>query len=221
MVRNSADHGLEGPEERERAGKAPIGTVRLSAFHEGGHIIIEISDDGRGINTAKVRAKILERGLATAEEVAAMDDASVNQHIMKAGFSTAEKVTKVSGRGVGMDVVRANIEKIGGTVEFRSVFGQGSTFTIKIPLTLAIISSLIVESGQERFALPQISVNEVVRISERSDYRIESLKGAPILRLRNRLLPLINLAEQLNLGDKERSLASCAEYVRGLCRRVP
>lgn len=203
MVRNSADHGLEGPEERERAGKAAIGTVRLSAFHEGGHIIIEISDDGRGINTAKVRAKILERGLATAEEVAAMDDASVNQHIMKAGFSTAEKVTKVSGRGVGMDVVRANIEKIGGTVEFRSVFGQGSTFTIKIPLTLAIISSLIVESGQERFALPQISVNEVVRISERSDYRIESLKGAPILRLRNRLLPLINLAEQLNLGDKE------------------
>lgn len=203
MVRNSADHGLEGPDDRVSAGKDPTGTVRLSAFHEGGHIIIEISDDGRGINTAKIRAKIVERGLATAEEVAAMDDASVDQYIMRAGFSTAEKVTKVSGRGVGMDVVRANIEKIGGTVEFRSIFGQGSTFKIKIPLTLAIISSLIVESGQQRFALPQISVNEVVRISERSDHRIESLKGAPILRLRNRLLPLISLAEHLNLGDKE------------------
>jgi len=199
MVRNSADHGLERPEDRLSAGKEEVGTVRLSAFHEGGHIIIEIADDGRGINTEKVRAKILERGLATSEEVAAMDDNAVNQFIMRAGFSTAEKVTKVSGRGVGMDVVRSNIERIGGTIEFRSVFGQGSTFTIKIPLTLAIISSLIVESGDERFALPQIAVNEVVRISERSEHRIEALKGAPILRLRNRLLPLVNLSDLLGL----------------------
>ncbi len=201
MVRNSADHGIERPDDRATAGKDVTGTIRLSAFHEGGHIIIEISDDGRGINTAKVREKIIERGMATAAEVAAMDDATVNQYIMRAGFSTAEKITKVSGRGVGMDVVRANIEKIGGTVEFRSVFGQGSTFTIKIPLTLAIISSLIVECGEEKFALPQIAVNEVVRISERSEHRIESLKGAPILRLRNRLLPLVNLSELLNLED--------------------
>jgi len=201
MVRNSADHGLERPEDRLAAGKEEIGTIRLSAFHEGGHIIIEIRDDGRGINTEKVRAKILERGLATADEVAAMDDNMVNQFIMRAGFSTAEKVTKVSGRGVGMDVVRSNIEKIGGTIEFKSIFGQGSTFTIKIPLTLAIISSLTVRCGEQRFALPQIAVNEVVRISERSAYRIESLKGSPVLRLRESILPLVNMSELLGLDN--------------------
>ncbi|MGE3334661.1 MAG: chemotaxis protein CheA [Rhodospirillaceae bacterium] len=205
MVRNSADHGLERPEDRVAADKDEVGTIRLSAFHEGGHIIIEISDDGRGINTEKVRAKIVERGLATADEVAAMDDAVVNQHIMRAGFSTAEQVTKVSGRGVGMDVVRSNIEKIGGTVEFKSVFGAGSIFTIKIPLTLAIVSSLIVQAGEERFALPQIAVNEVVRISQRSEHQIEALRGAPILRLRNRLLPLVSLGDLLGVKDGKTS----------------
>lgn len=202
MVRNSADHGLERPEDRRKAGKDEVGTIRLSASHEGGHIIIEIVDDGRGINTEKIRAKIIERGLASAEAVAAMDDHTVNQYIMGAGFSTAEKVTKVSGRGVGMDVVRSNIEKIGGTLEFKSTFGQGSVFTIKIPLTLAIISSLIVVSGGERFALPQIAVNEVVRVSDRSENKIEALKGAPILRLRDRLLPLVNLSELLQIDAK-------------------
>ncbi len=201
MVRNSADHGLEQPADRIASGKEETGTIRLSAFHEGGHIIIQIVDDGRGINTARVRDKILERGLATPAEVAAMDDNAINQFIMRAGFSTAEKVTKVSGRGVGMDVVRSNIERIGGTIEFFSAFGKGSTFTIKIPLTLAIVSSLIVVAGEERFALPQIAVNEVVRVSERSDHRIESLKGAPILRLRDRLLPLVNLSSLLSLDD--------------------
>lgn len=200
MVRNSADHGLERPEDRLAVGKDEIGVVRLSAFHEGGHIIIEIMDDGRGINTEKVRAKIIERGLATAGEVAVMDDNAINQFIMRAGFSTAEKVTKVSGRGVGMDVVRSNIEKIGGTVEFKSVFGQGSTFTIKIPLTLAIISSLTVQCGEQRFALPQIAVNEVVRISERSEYKIEALKGSPVLRLRESILPLVSMSELLGLN---------------------
>jgi len=201
MVRNSADHGLERPEDRRNAGKQDVGTISLSAFHEGGHIIIEIKDDGRGINTEKVRAKIVERGLASADEVAAMDDDTVNLYIMRAGFSTAEKVTKVSGRGVGMDVVRSNIEKIGGTIEFKSVFGQGSTFTIKIPLTLAIISSLIVTCNEQRFALPQIAVNEVVRISERSEYRIESLKGSPVLRLRENILPLVSMSELLGLNS--------------------
>ena len=203
MVRNSADHGLEQPADRKANGKDETGTIRLSAFHEGGHIIIQIVDDGRGINTAKVREKIIERGLASSAEVAAMDDNTVNQYIMRAGFSTAEKVTKVSGRGVGMDVVRSNIERIGGTIEFFSVFGKGSTFTIKIPLTLAIVSSLIVVAGQERFALPQIAVNEVVRVSERSEHRIESLKGSPLLRLRERLLPLVNLRQILALDDDE------------------
>lgn len=203
MVRNSADHGLEIPQDRLKQGKDEVGTIRLSASHEGGHIIIVIEDDGRGINTEKVRQKILDRGLATESEIADMDDSQVNQYIMRAGFSTAEKVTKVSGRGVGMDVVRSNIEKIGGTVEFSSVYGKGSIFTIKIPLTLAIVSSLIVLSGGERFALPQIAVNEVVRISERSENKIESLKGAPILRLRERLLPLVNLSELLQIEGAE------------------
>ncbi|TAL00924.1 MAG: chemotaxis protein CheA [Rhodospirillaceae bacterium] len=202
MVRNSADHGLETPDERLAGGKHETGTIRLSAFHEGGHIIIEIADDGRGLNTERIRAKIVERGMATSEEAAAMDESQVNQFIMKPGFSTAEKVTKVSGRGVGMDVVRSNIEKIGGTIEFRSAFGLGSTFTIKIPLTLAIISSLVVQCGGERFALPQIAVNEVVRISERSEHRIESLKGLPVLRLRDSLLPLINLRQILKLDGE-------------------
>jgi len=203
MVRNSADHGLETPEERRLANKPESGTIYLSAAHEGGHIIIEISDDGRGINTERVRAKVLERGLATADELAAMDDKQVNKFIMRAGFSTAEKLTKVSGRGVGMDVVRSNIEKIGGTVEFESIYGQGSTFTIKIPLTLAIISSLIVVSGGERYALPQIAVKEVVRVSRRSEHLIESLNRVPVLRLRDQLLPLVNLRSLLNVGSEE------------------
>jgi two-component system chemotaxis sensor kinase CheA len=221
MVRNSADHGLEGPEDRLAAGKTENGTIRLSASHEGGHIIIQIADDGRGLNTAKIRTKVIERGLATADEVAAMDDAQVNQFIMKPGFSTADAVTKVSGRGVGMDVVRSNIEKIGGTIEFVSVYGKGSTFTIKIPLTLAIISSLVVECADQRFALPQIAVNEVVRISERSEYKIESLKGAPVLRLRENILPLVNLSEVLDLAGETRGWTPGANTFDGyvvVCR---
>lgn len=202
MVRNSADHGLERPEDRIAGGKGETGTIRLSAFHEGGHIIIEIADDGRGLNSEKIKAKLLEKGLATAEELGRMSEADIQAFIMKPGFSTAEKVTNVSGRGVGMDVVRSNIEKIGGTIQFISTLGKGSTFTIKIPLTLAIVSALIVKSGKNRFAIPQIVVQEVVRASSRSDYRIETLKGAPVLRLRNRLLPLVDLASTLKLSDK-------------------
>lgn len=211
MVRNSVDHGLETPADRLAAGKDEEGTIRLSAHHEGGHIIIEIADDGKGLNTEVIRGKIIEKGLATPEEVEQMDDDQVNQHIMKPGFSTAKAVTKVSGRGVGMDVVRSNIEKIGGAVEFTSTYGEGSVFTIKIPLTLAIIAALLVESGGERFAIPQIAVSEVVRISQRSDYRIESLKGSPVLRLRNRLLPLVDLSASLGLSEPHDS-SEAAEH---------
>ena len=200
MVRNSADHGLEGPEERRAAGKSETGTVRLSAFHEGGHIIIEIADDGRGLNVERIKAKVLERGLATDSEVASMTESQIQQFIMKPGFSTAEKVTNVSGRGVGMDVVRSNIEKIGGTVQFTSVYGQGSTFTIKIPLTLAIVSALIVQSGGERFAVPQLAVQEVVRVAPGGEHKIERLKDMAVLRLRNRLLPAVSLNALLGLG---------------------
>lgn len=204
MVRNSADHGIEPPEDRKHAGKPETGSITLNAFHEGGHIIIEIADDGRGLNTDRIRAKCLERGLATETDLAAMSDRQVQQFIFKAGFSTAEKVTNVSGRGVGMDVVRTNIETIGGTIEFQSTAGKGSSFTIKIPLTLAIVSGLIVACGGERFAIPQISVLELVRIAEGSAHGIETIDAAQVLRLRDRLLPLISLSNLFKLeGNPE------------------
>jgi two-component system chemotaxis sensor kinase CheA len=203
MVRNSCDHGLEMPEERIAAGKSPVGTVTLSAYHEGGHIIIEISDDGKGVNLKRIKEKALENGLTTAEELAGMTDNQIIQFIFKAGFSTAEKVTSVSGRGVGMDVVRTNIEKIGGTVELESFTGLGSTFHIKIPLTLAIVSVLIVESRGQRFALPQINVLELVKTELHGGYRVEMINRSPVLRLRDKLLPLISLAHVLQTEDGE------------------
>ncbi len=202
MVRNSADHGLEGPEERKRAGKPEVGKVVLNAYHEGGHIIIEISDDGRGLNLDRIRAKAVANGLATEAELDAMTNQQIYQFIFKAGFSTAEKVTSVSGRGVGMDVVRTNIERIGGTVELKSQPGKGSTFVIKIPLTLAIVSALIVECAGERFAIPQISVLELVRVTNNSEHGIEMINNAPVLRLRDRLLPLVSLKKLLRLSDE-------------------
>jgi two-component system chemotaxis sensor kinase CheA len=203
MVRNSADHGLEPTEERRRIGKPEIGKIILNAYHEGGHIIIEISDDGRGLNIARIKQKAVQNGLATESELDGMTDQQIAQFIFKAGFSTAEKVTSVSGRGVGMDVVRTNIEKIGGTVELKSTAGKGSTFIIKIPLTLAIVSALIVECGGERFAIPQISVLELVRTTASSEHGIETINNAPVLRLRDRLLPLVALRKLLRLGGED------------------
>ncbi|MFD2262643.1 chemotaxis protein CheW [Lacibacterium aquatile] len=203
MVRNSADHGVETPAERLQVGKSDTGRITLNAYHEGGHIIIEISDDGRGLNVHRIKQKALQNGLATEAELEQMSDQQIHQFIFKAGFSTAAQVTAVSGRGVGMDVVRTNIEKIGGTVELKSKFGRGSTFVIKIPLTLAIVSALIVESCGERFAIPQISVVELVRASAESEHRIERLNGTPVLRLRNRLLPLVSLESLLMLDRPE------------------
>jgi two-component system chemotaxis sensor kinase CheA len=202
MVRNSADHGIELPAERARNGKPEGGTITLNAYHEGGHIIIEIGDDGRGLSIDRIKQKALASGLATESELAAMSDQQVQQFIFKAGFSTAAKVTSVSGRGVGMDVVRSNIEKIGGTVELKSQEGRGSTFTIKIPLTLAIVSALIVECSGERFAIPQISVVELVRAGANSEHKVEWINNAPVLRLRDQLLPLISLQELLRLGKR-------------------
>jgi two-component system chemotaxis sensor kinase CheA len=199
MVRNSADHGIEATADRAAAGKREEGTVTLNAYHEGGHIIIEINDDGRGINIEKVKEKAIANGMSTEAELEGMSDQQIQQFIMKPGFSTAEQVTNVSGRGVGMDVVRTNIEKIGGTIELKSVEGKGSSFTIKIPLTLAIVSALIVSCAGERFAVPQISVVELVRASGNSEHKIEKINGAPVLRLRERLLPLVSLRDLLKL----------------------
>jgi two-component system chemotaxis sensor kinase CheA len=200
MVRNSVDHGIEKPEERRAAGKPESGRLVLNAFHEGGHIIIQISDDGRGLNTARIREKAIAQGLVTEAEAAAMPDNEIQQFIWRPGFSTASAVTSVSGRGVGMDVVKTNIEKIGGTIELRSVEGQGTTFTIKIPLTLAIVAALVVQAGSERFAIPQISVVELVRTGGGSDATIERINETPVLRLRDRLLPLVDLRQLLGLG---------------------
>ena len=201
MVRNSCDHGLEGVQERKEAGKSAKGTVTLSAYHEGGHIIIEINDDGRGIKAEMIGEKAVEKGIATAEEVAGMTDNQIIQFIFKPGFSTAEQVTSVSGRGVGMDVVRTNIEKIGGTVELHSKVGQGSRFHIKIPLTLAIVSVLIVETCGQRFAIPQINVEELVKTGEDVGHQVEMINRSPVLRLRDRLLPLICLSHLLDMKN--------------------
>jgi two-component system, chemotaxis family, sensor kinase CheA len=203
MVRNSADHGLEGTAERVKAGKPETGRVVLNAYHEGGHIVIQITDDGRGLNLKRIREKAVAKGLAGEAEVAAMSDAQVAQFIFKAGFSTAAQVTSVSGRGVGMDVVRTNIEKIGGTIDLKTKEGKGTSFTIKIPLTLAIVSALIVECKGERFAIPQISVVELVRASNDSEHKIETINRTPVLRLRNRLLPLVHLSRVLKLDGGE------------------
>lgn len=205
MVRNSADHGLETTAERRAAGKPETGRITLNAFHEGGHIIIEIADDGRGLNTGRIAEKAVAQGLATEVELAQMSEAAIQQFIFRPGFSTAAQVTAVSGRGVGMDVVKTNIEKIGGTIELASREGRGTTVTIKIPLTLAIVSALIVECAGERFAIPQISVVELVRTGGGSDTAIERINTTPVLRLRDRLLPLVRLSSLLALEEDERA----------------
>jgi two-component system, chemotaxis family, sensor kinase CheA len=199
LVRNCADHGIESPAERLASGKPRSGKIQLSARHQGGHIIIEIADDGRGLDVERIRALALEHGLLSESDFVAKSDSEICNLIFTPGFSTAARVTSVSGRGVGMDVVRANVEQIGGTVDLKSVHKVGTTFSIKIPLTLAIVSTLIVEAAGERFAIPQLSVLELVRAG--GDHRIEWIKDTPVLRLRKELLPLLHLNEILRLGQ--------------------
>jgi two-component system chemotaxis sensor kinase CheA len=205
MVRNSADHGLEKTADRIAKGKPDTGTITLNAFHEGGHIVIEVGDDGAGLNVARIKEKALSNGLATENELEQLTDQQIYNFIFRAGFSTAQKITSVSGRGVGMDVVRTNIERIGGTVELQSAEGKGTTFTIKIPLTLAIVSALIIECAGERFAVPQISVLELVLAGKGSVHTIERIQGTPVLRLRNRLLPLVSLRAMLKIQEPEQA----------------
>jgi two-component system chemotaxis sensor kinase CheA len=180
LVRNCADHGIESSAERSAAGKPGKGTIRLTASRQGGYIVIEIADDGRGLDAARIRAKALEAGLASEAEIAAKPEAEINNFIFAPNFSTAAQVTSVSGRGVGMDVVRGNIEQIGGTVTVISVAGRGANFIIKIPLTLAIVAALILEVAGERLAFPQLSVLELVRIGG-GTHRVERIKNAPVL----------------------------------------
>ena len=209
MVRNSADHGLEDTADRLKVGKPEVGKVILRAYHEGGHIIIEIEDDGKGLDSTKIAKKAIENGLATESEIETMTESQIHKFIFNAGFSTAAKVTNVSGRGVGMDVVRTNIEIIGGNVDLKSTAGKGTTFFIKIPLTLAIVSALIVESSKQRFAIPQLSVVELVRAHKEGEHRIEMINKTPVLRLRNKLLPVIYLDRLLNIESSEASGSDC------------
>jgi two-component system chemotaxis sensor kinase CheA len=198
LVRNAVDHGIELPEVRRSVGKDPEGRLSLRAFHEGGQVNIEIIDDGAGLDFDKIRNKAVQNGLIPADQAARMTEREIANLIFLPGLSTAAKVTNVSGRGVGMDVVKTNIEKIGGTVDVQSKPGQGSTVRMKIPLTLAIIPALIVTTGGDRYAIPQVSLLELVRLEgEQVRKGIELVHGAPVYRLRGRLLPLVYLKREL------------------------
>jgi len=218
LVRNSVDHGIEAPEARKAAGKDPEGRPFLHAYHEGGQVNIEISDDGAGLNQDKIRNKAIQKGLISADQAARMTEREIVNLIFLPGFSTAEKVTNVSGRGVGLDVVKTHIEKIGGTVDVQSKMGQGVMVRMKIPLTLAIIPALIVTSGGERYAIPQVSLLELVRLEgEQAHKGIEMIHGAPVYRLRGRLLPLVYMNRELKAAREGNPSASAAgKYKAGM-----
>jgi len=210
LVRNCADHGIEMPEERLRVGKPAAGTVRVSAAHEAGQITIEIADDGRGLDITKIKAKAIQTGVATPQQLERMSDEEIYRFIFAAGFSTADRVTNVSGRGVGMDVVRENIQTIGGSVALSSTPGKGAKFALKIPLTLAIAPALIVEASGQRFALPQHSVVEAVGLNG-GEHKIELVQGSKILQLREAVLPIGSLAELLRLSPPEKRVAEAEQ----------
>ncbi len=212
LVRNAVDHGIESPTERRAAGKSEEGVLLLKAYHEGGQVNIEISDDGKGIPVDRIREKALAKGMVTPEKANRMSDREVLNLIFMPGLSTAEKVSNISGRGVGMDVVKTNIEKIGGVVDIQSKLGFGTTMKIKIPLTLAIIPSLIVTTGGDLYAIPQVSLLELVMVeSQDVGKKIERIQGAEVYRLRGKLLPLVRLNRELSLnlsqeGEGERPI---------------
>lgn len=200
MLRNSCDHGIEPPADRLKAGKSEQGTVTLKAYQQGGQIVIEIKDDGKGLGIEKIKQKVIEKQLASSSELEKLTDQQIFQFIFQPGFSTAAQVTSVSGRGVGMDVVKTNIEKVNGTVELYSALGVGTTFFIKIPLTLSIMPVLIINAGGERFGIPQINILQMIKVSENSqDYKIEYLNNRETLRLRDSIIPVVSLASFLNV----------------------
>ncbi len=201
LLRNCADHGIEPGPERIAAGKPEAGTIQVVAAHEAGYITIEVSDDGRGLDLARIRTKALMQGLATPAELASMPDDELCRFIFVPSFSTADIVTSISGRGIGMDVVRDNIEEIGGSISLTTTAGKGTRFSMKIPLTLAIAPALIVQAGSHRFALPQHSVVEVVGIGDDSQHQVESVRGCLVLRLRDEVLPLLDLEVMLGIAD--------------------
>lgn len=204
IIRNCIDHGIEEPAERLKNKKAETGKINLNAYHEGGQVIIEIKDDGKGLSRNKIAAKAIEKNLYTKEQIEMMSDTLVHKIIFAPGFSTAAKVSDISGRGVGMDVVKTNVEQIGGIVDLSSEEGKGMTLTIKIPLTLAIVPALIIKCEKERYAIPQVKVIELIAMSESNgvkDISIQMLQGIPIMRLRGKILPLISLRKTLLMDE--------------------
>jgi two-component system chemotaxis sensor kinase CheA len=200
LVRNSVDHGIESPDRRRESGKPAEGVLTLRAKHESGQVVVEVADDGAGIDPARIGTKAVERGLITEAQLARMTPGDVLQMIFLPGFSTAAAVTNVSGRGVGMDVVKTNIESIGGTIEVESVAGKGTVCRLRIPLTLAIVPALTVECAGDRYAIPQISLQELVSLdAEKAVNAVEEVGGAPVYRLRGELLPLVRLTDVLGL----------------------
>lgn len=200
MVRNAVDHGIEKPEEREKTGKDGVGTIIIEAKHEAGQVVVEIGDDGKGIDPNRVANSALAKGLITAEKLRGMSDQDKIALIFLPGLSTSEKVTEISGRGVGMDVVKTNLDRLGGKVEIKSELGKGSLFRIKLPLTLAIIPSLIISVEGEQFAIPQINIEELLRVPrEEVKRRIELVGGSEVLLLRDKIIPLVRFASLLGL----------------------
>jgi len=198
LVRNAIDHGIEPPEERRAAGKPERGTVTLNAWHEQGRIILTVSDDGRGIDPAVLRKKVVQKGLMSAEEAAALSDEQAVDLIFLPGFSTAEKVTDISGRGVGMDIVQTNIQRVNGTIHIETAVGRGTTFQIVLPLTLAIVPTLLVRVGPATFAIPLVMVLETLRLSPAD---IKTIRQKPVTMLRGSVLPLIYLSELYNISE--------------------
>lgn len=217
IVRNAIDHGIEDPETRVAKEKPREGTLILRAYHEGGQIIIEITDDGAGIDIKRVKEKAIKKDLINSKLANALSEKEIINLIFKPGFSTAETISNVSGRGVGMDVVKTNIESTGGSVEFTSDFGQGSCIKIKIPLTLAIIPALTIVSGGDRYAIPQVSLLELVRLEgDHADNGIEELYGTQVYRLRGKLLPIVYLNEQLKTGSRDSSPTASEDAITNI-----
>jgi two-component system chemotaxis sensor kinase CheA len=205
LVRNAVDHGLERPDDRVAAGKPAEGLLTLRAYHEGGQVVVEVCDDGAGIDAARIAAKAVDEGLREAAQLSLMSQSDILQLIFAPGLSTAAAVTNVSGRGVGMDVVRTNVESIGGTIEVESAVGRGTTCRLRIPLTLAIVPALIVECAGDRYAIPQLNLLELVALdADRAESAVEDVNGAPVYRLRGSLLPLVRLADVLGV-ESDRS----------------
>jgi two-component system, chemotaxis family, sensor kinase CheA len=206
LVRNCVDHGIENPKERLAAGKPAEGRVRLSAFHESGHVNIEIEDDGRGIDLEKVRAKAVAKSIISGEQAATMSESETLNLIFESGLSTAKEVSNISGRGMGMDVVRSSLTGIRGSIDIQSVLGQGTTVRIKVPLTLAIVPALVVSCGPQKYAIPQINLREVVCLDgEKASETVERIYETPVYRLRGRLLPLLYLSRELGLVSSPRA----------------